>query len=235
MAVSWLAGRSASSRTDDELHVAAESATARGRPGSAAPTPRSAPAAGPGGCAHAAMIASGHRCRSPAHGDRSQREARRPQGGPWIEFHPWRRSTMAPTAAGRKGRWRDAWHGSGARRASSHATGRPRLLGVRVARTLYGRWRRMAAPTATRLERLGRRRQGARAGPPRARPTGQAAGASCARPTKRWPTRWWSRPRPIPSVSGRRGGGLRDDLARELERLASAESGIERPGSRYFA
>ena len=97
-------------------------------------------------------------------------------------------------------------------------------LGVRVARSLYGRWRLLPAADRqrhrSRSPRTPRRTRSTCA----ARPTAAAGrGATCARPTRRSPRRWSRRAEADPEIDARRSSALREDLRRELERLAGAD------------
>ena len=201
-----------------ELHAAAESTTPPWVAGLSCADAAIGPAAAPGGCAHAAMIASA----TIADLLRTASEvSARPAGHRGAGRIPSAASaTMVVDGPRTKGRWRDAWHGwaRGAHRRArgSRAAGRSRgAVAPRALAALGG-----PGPDAPRA--AGRGRQASGRSTCAGRPTGQALSASCARPTKRWPPRWSRRRRPIPS-SARRGERARDDLARELERLASAD------------
>ena len=100
-------------------------------------------------------------------------------------------------------------------------------LGFRVARGLYGRWRRMNAPERPG-SRAGRRRQGAGAGAARARPTPTAPDAISSRPSERLADAMVESADADPEVSDAEVEELRGDLARELERLATGEVSASR-------
>ena len=71
-------------------------------------------------------------------------------------------------------------------------------LGVRVARSLYGRWRLLPPADRRAHRRLRRGHQGEGARPCAARTTAPRPRPTCARPARRWPRPWWRPPRPTP-------------------------------------
>jgi hypothetical protein len=112
---------------------------------------------------------------------------------------------------------------------SDHAgmTPRPRLadaasLGFRVARGLHGRWRKMAAPQRKRLEGLAddvkeRALELRGAGDP------EGAGRDLNLASERLAAAMVEAAQGDPEVPDAQVAELRDDLARELDRLASGE------------
>jgi len=112
--------------------------------------------------------------------------------------------------------------GSAGQAARVVEQGASALLGVRVARALYGRWRRMGI---AERESLGPLAQDVkeRALDLRGAPDRQAAGRDLERAEERLAAAMVESAESDPDVSETEVGRLREDLARELDRLASAE------------
>lgn len=95
-------------------------------------------------------------------------------------------------------------------------------LGVSVARSLYGRWRRMPAERRTQLERLA---EGVkeRALEARGEPDERTAASDLRAANERFADAIVESARADPDVSDTEVRDLRADLARELDRLADAD------------
>ena len=103
------------------------------------------------------------------------------------------------------------------------------LLGVRVARALYGRWRRMKAaerePLGPLAEDVKERALDLRGATDRA-----AAGRDLEQAEERLAAAMVESAESDPDISEVEVGRLREDLARELDRLANAEIRVSRDG-----
>ncbi len=95
-------------------------------------------------------------------------------------------------------------------------------MGFRVARGLYGRWRRMSAPERARLEGLADDVK-ERALELRGTPDPEGAGRDLERASERLADAMVESADADPEVSDTEVEQLRGDLARELERLATGE------------
>ncbi|MGI8944819.1 MAG: hypothetical protein ACR2GL_01085 [Thermoleophilaceae bacterium] len=112
--------------------------------------------------------------------------------------------------------------GSAGRAARIVEQGASALLGVHVARALHGRWLRMSATEREQLEPLAtdvkeRALDLRGAGDP------EAAGRDLAQAEERLAAAMVESAESDPDISEIEVGRLRDDLARELDRLAGAE------------
>lgn len=104
------------------------------------------------------------------------------------------------------------------------------LLGVRVARTLHGRWRRMSAQDRQRLEPLADEVR-ERALDLRGTSDPEAAGLQLRDANVKLADAMVESAQADPDVSATEVVQLREDLSRELERLVSAEISASRgPG-----
>ena len=95
-------------------------------------------------------------------------------------------------------------------------------MGFRVARGLYGRWRRMSAPERARLEGLADDVK-ERAMELRGTPDREGAGRDLERASERLAEAMVESADADPEVPDTEVERLRGDLARELERLATGE------------
>lgn len=100
-------------------------------------------------------------------------------------------------------------------------------MGFRVARGLYGRWRRMSAPERQRLEGLADDVK-ERALELRGTPDPDTAGRGLGEASERLADAMVQSADADPEVSDSEVDQLRGDLARELERLATAEVSASR-------
>jgi hypothetical protein len=119
--------------------------------------------------------------------------------------------------------------GSAGKAARVVEQGAASLLGVRVARALYGRWRRMAAADRESLEPLAQDVR-ERALDLRGTPDREAAGRELEKAEERLAAAMVESAESDPEVSAAEVSRLRSDLARELDRLASAEIRVSRGG-----
>jgi len=103
------------------------------------------------------------------------------------------------------------------------------LLGVRVARTLYGRWRRMSVVARAQLEPLAEEVKG-RALDLRGASDRDAAAQDLEKAGERLAAAMVESAESDPDISEHEVSRLRSDLAMELDRLASAEIRVERGG-----
>ncbi len=112
--------------------------------------------------------------------------------------------------------------GTAGRAARIVEHGAAALLGVHVARSLYGRWRRLDDPDRTRLELLAEDVK-SRALDLRGAADGQVAEQELRSANEALAAGMVELAEADPELSPNEVRGLRDDLARELERLASAD------------
>lgn len=119
--------------------------------------------------------------------------------------------------------------GSAGRAARIIEQGATALLGVRVARTLYGRWRRMSATARAQLEPLAEDVK-ERALNLRGASDRDAAGRELEQAGERLAAAMVESAESDPDISEIEVSRLRNDLAMELDRLASAEIRASRGG-----